>query len=52
MLASVAGSWYPDPAAVVDAGAPMYTFTFGFGLMVRAQISLNRERSLLNAEER
>ncbi len=33
-------SIYPDPAAVEDPGAPMYTFTFGLGLVVRAQLSL------------
>lgn len=27
---------YPEPAAVDEAGAPMYTLTFGFGLRVRA----------------
>jgi hypothetical protein len=27
---------YPEPAADDEAGAPMYTFTFGFGLRVRA----------------
>lgn len=30
----------PDPAAVDDAGAPMYIFTFLLGLVVRAQLSL------------
>lgn len=40
MLPRVLASTYPLPAALDDAGAPMYTFTFLFGDVFLAQLSL------------
>ena len=37
--ASVPASTYPEPAAVLDAGAPMYTLTSGLGEVDFAQAS-------------
>ena len=39
MFASVPESTYPEPEAVGEAGAPMYTFTFLLGETVLAQLS-------------
>lgn len=40
---SVAASTYPDPAAVEEAGAPMYILTLGLMDTVFAQLSLTRQ---------
>ena len=39
IVAKVAGSWYPPPAAVDEAGTPTKILTLGFGLLL-AQTSL------------
>ena len=41
MFDRVLMSWYPPPAAVLEAGAPTKTLTLGLGLSVRAQSSLS-----------
>lgn len=45
MLPKVAASTYPEPAAVEDAGAPIYTLTFLLIATVFAQLSLDHDFS-------